>query len=296
MRGTSTHGLVGCWDVMRVELAGRLPLLRRDVRLRVVDPGRMVLDARRLLFANPLDLAAIIAFAHSGAASEANVMILLPEDPDVTSYLQRMDVLRSLPPGTEVRGSVSPERRTDCSKRLIEVSQLSPATDQDLVTRIGTLTAAHFTGPIRGLVFRSAGELIDNAVSHGGSPLGAFASAQAYTGATSRRPGFEFAVCDTGIGILQHLRGNPAYSDIPDSTNALARAIEERVTGTSDPRGYGLADLLKITDDGGVGRLVLRSGNGIASIVLRHGHRRARFATSNLTITGTWAWLRARFP
>ncbi len=280
---------------MRVELVGRLPLLRRDVRVSTADEGRMVLDARRLLFASPLDLAAITALAHVGAAGEAGVMFILPEDPGVTSYLQRMDVLRRLPQGTKIRGAAPHERRTDCSKVLLEVSLLSPATAEELVTRLGTLTAARFEAHAAGRVFRSAGELIDNAVSHGRSPLGAFVAAQAYTGLTSRRPGFEFAVCDTGVGILDHLRGNPSYADIPDALSALASAIQPGVTGTDDRRGYGLADLLEITQVG-VGRLILRSGDGIASIALRHGQRRDAFADSNLTITGTWAWLRARFP
>jgi hypothetical protein len=206
-----------------------------------------------------------------------------------------MDVLRRLPQGTEICGAAQPEQRTDRSEVLLEVSPLSPAAVEELVARLGTLTAARFERHTAGRVFQSAGELIDNAVSHGQSPLGGFVSAQAYTGATSRRPGFEFAVCDTGVGILDHLRGNPSYAGIPDVLSALARAIQPGVTGTDEQRGNGLADLLKITQ-GGVGRLVLRSGDGIASIALRHGQRRDAFADSSLTITGTWAWLRVRFP
>lgn len=255
----------------------------------------MVLDARRLLFASPLDLAAITALAHAAAAREADVALRLPTDPAVASYLQRMDVLRRLPPGTEILGAAPPEQRTDCSKVLLELSLLSPATADELVTGLGTLTAARFEAHAARQVVQSAGELIDNAVTHGQSSLGAFVAAQAYTGATSRRPGFEFAVCDTGVGVLDHLRGNPSYADIPDVLCALACAVQPGVTGTDDRRGNGLADLLEITQVG-VGRLVLRSGDGIASIALRHGQRRDAFAESSLTIAGTWAWLRARFP
>lgn len=283
-------------EVMRVELAGRQPLLRRDVRVRAEKEGRLVLDARRLVFASPLDLAAIVALAHTAAAGGASAVFVLPLDADVASYLQRMDVIRRLPAGTEIQGSPPPERRTDCSRVLLEVSQLSPSTAQDLVTRLGQLAAAQFEGRVAGLVFRGAGELIDNAVSHGQSQCGAFVSAQAYTGVTSRRPGFEFAVCDTGVGVLAHLRGNPAYRDIPNAQSALDRAIRPGVTGTGELRGYGLADLLEITHGGGLGRLVLRSGNGIASVALRQEGRREVFAEASPPITGTWAWLRVRFP
>jgi hypothetical protein len=281
---------------MRVKLAGRQPLLRRDVQVSTAEEGRLVLDARRLVFASPLDLAGVVALAHAAAAERASVAFVLPQDVGVASYLQRMDVIRRLPAGTEIQGSLPPEQRTDCSRVLLEVAHLSPSTAQDLVNRLGRLAAAQFEGRIAGLVFRGSGELIDNAVSHGQSRCGAFVSVQAYTGMTSRRPGFEFAVCDTGIGVLAHLRGNPSYRDIPDAQSALARAIQPGVTGTGERRGYGLADLLEITHGGGVGRLVLRSGNGIASIALRRQGRREAFATASPPITGTWAWLRVRFP
>lgn len=281
---------------MQVELAGRQPLLRRDVRVSAAKEGRLVLDARRLVFASPLDLAAVVALAHAAVAEGSSVAFILPLDIGAASYLQRMDVIRRLPAGTEIQGSPPPEQRTDCSGVLLEVSPLLPSTAQDLVTRLGRLAAAQFDNRVAGLVFRGSGELIDNAVSHGKSRYGAFVSAQAYTGVTSRRPGFEFAVCDTGIGVLAHLRRNPSYRGIPDAQSALARAIQPGVTGTSELRGYGLADLLEITHGGGVGRLVLRSGNGIASVALRPHDRREAFAAASPPITGTWAWLRVRFP
>ena len=283
-------------EVMRVELAGRQPLLRRDVRVSTAEEGSLVLDARKLIFASPLDLAGIVALAHAAAAEQASVALVLPQDPGVASYVQRMDVIRRMPAGTEILGSLPPEQRTDCSGTLLEVSPLSPSTTQDLVNRLGQLAAARFEPRVAALAFRGSGELLDNAVSHGQSQRGAFISAQAYTGTKSRRPGFEFAVCDTGIGVLAHLRRNPSYRDIPDAPSALARAIQPGVTGTGELRGYGLADLLEITHGGGVGRLVLRSGRGIASVALRSQSRNEVFATASPPITGTWAWLRVRFP
>jgi len=207
-----------------------------------------------------------------------------------------MDVVGRLPVGTDIDGALPSERRTDCSGVLLEVSLLSPATADNLVTRLGRMATAHFEGGVAGLVFRGAGELIDNAASHGESQLGAFLSAQTYTGTTSGRRGFEFAVCDTGVGVLTHLRGNPKYVGVPDARSALACALQPGVTGTSEPRGYGLADMLQITHDGGVGRLVLRSGNGIVSVVLRRQRRQDTYAVATTSITGTWAWLRVRFP
>jgi hypothetical protein len=161
---------------------------------------------------------------------------------------------------------------------------------------VGRLTSEQFVAGVAALAFRAAGELIDNAASHGHSQIGAFLCAQTYTGATSRRPGFEFAVCDTGIGVLAHLRGNPDYLDIPDSPTALACALKQGVSGTGEKRGNGLTDLLQFTQDGGVGRLVIRSEDGIASVAQRRHNRRDVYAATTAHITGTWAWLRVRFP
>ncbi len=283
-------------EAVRVELAGRQPLLRRDVRVCAADAGWLVLDARRLLFAGPLDLAAIVALAHAAAAEQTEVALVTPEDVNVAAYLQRMDVVRRMPAGIEIEGSLPDEQRTDRSRVLLEVSAMSAVTVDGLVNRLGRMISEHFAGAVAGLVFRGVGELIDNAVSHGDSRIGAFVAAQSYTGATSGRPGFEFAVCDTGIGVLDHLRGNPKYALVPDAQTALACAIQPGVTGTSEPRGYGLADLLQITRGGGVGRLVLRSGNGIASVALRRQSRRDAYAAATPPIMGTWAWLRVRFP
>ena len=280
---------------MRVELTGRQPLLRRDIGTCAADEGWLVLDARRLLFASPLDLSAMVALAHT-AAQNTHVALVVPDDLDAASYLQRMDVIRRLPPGTEIEGRLPEEERTDCSRTLLEVSPLLPTTVEELVSQVGRLTSEQFVAGVAALAFRAAGELIDNAASHGHSQIGAFLCAQTYTGATSRRPGFEFAVCDTGIGVLAHLRGNPDYLHIPDSPTALACALKQGVSGTGEKRGNGLTDLLQFTQDGGVGRLVIRSEDGIASVAQRRHNRRDAYAATTARITGTWAWLRVRFP
>jgi len=286
-----------CWNAgsMRIELTGRQPLLRRDIRACVADEGWLTLDAGRLSFASPLDLAAMVALAHN-VPQGTRVGLVVPRDIRTASYLQRMDVLRRLPVGTEIDGRLPEEQRTDCSGTLLEVSPLLPSTVQELVNRVGRLTSEQLMTGVAGLAFRGAGELIDNATSHGHSQLGAFLCAQTYTGATSGRVGFEFAVCDTGIGVLAHLRGNPAYLRVPDSRTAIAWALQRGVSGTTEQRGNGLADLLQFTQEGGVGRLVIRSGHGVVSVAQRGHYRRDAYTAAATGITGTWAWLRVRFP
>jgi hypothetical protein len=281
---------------MRIELRGRRPFLRRETLVhRHEDPGVLVLDARELLFASPLELAATVALAHTAATQGIGTEFLAPTDSNVASYVERMDVLRRMPHSAQVRGGADPVTRFDRSQKLVEVIHLTAANAQELIDRMGRLVH-DLDSAIRGRAFQSVGELIDNAISHGSSPVGAFAAAQIYTGATTGGRGMEFAICDTGVGVLDHLRGNPKHEDLTGATAALERALQPGVTGTNEKRGNGLYDLFKISQLGRYSRLVLRSGDGIASIVAREDERRSTYVATADPIIGTWAWLRLRNP
>ncbi|WP_158641433.1 hypothetical protein [Amycolatopsis eburnea] len=277
---------------MRIELAGRSPLLRR---LWSIEPeaGSMVLDARRLTFASPLDLAAIVALARSAAARGDRVKLIAPRDHNVASYLERLDVISNLPPDAEVVGDLGGGPRADLADSLLEVGHLTAEHATRLVERMGRMFARHY-GRLGLRYFQGVGELIDNAVSHGVSELGAFVAAQVYTGATSGRRGIEFAVCDTGVGIRAHLRRNPANHHLADDVTALKKALRPGVTGTEETRGHGLNDLWRAAPDAGFARLLLRSGEGLASVVDHGGVRRPMCVPAGGDVAGTWAWLRVR--
>ncbi|MFF4690494.1 hypothetical protein [Streptomyces sp. NPDC001307] len=280
---------------MLLELAGRHPLLRDSLAIHSTDDRRIVLDARRLLFASPLDLTATAATAHAHAAVDAEATLLLPDSKDVTAYVQRMDLLKALPPGTQVEGVVPEEFRSDRSATLLEVAALRPDTADAISERLGRVATQHL-GPRDGRrVFKGIGELIDNAISHGASTCGAFIAAQAYSGKTTGYRRLEIAVCDTGIGVLNHLRLNPEHAHITTSAEALEHAVRPGVSGTRDTRGNGLPDLLAGTSDTAATRLVLRSGDGL----LRAGRlRRAAVTRSTSTrapVQGTWSWLRVSY-
>jgi hypothetical protein len=70
----------------------------------------------------------------------------------------------------------------------------------------------------------SINEITDNVLNHAMSPVGGFIQANFL----SRRPTFEFFVCDAGIGIPQSLRGG--HPEIHSDHEALDRAIREGVT------------------------------------------------------------------
>jgi hypothetical protein len=284
-------------EPVRIELGGRRPLTRRITPVDHQDhPEELVLDARRLTFASPLDLAAMVTLAHSAGARGAKTTLMAPESSDAACYLERMNVFASLPAGSRVVGIVPVQTRADRADVLVEVLPVLGTTAQSLVHRVGSVALGHLDAPAGRLAFQSIGELIDNAISHGVSDIGAFAAAQAYTGKTTGRRGVEFAICDTGIGVLDHLRRNPRYRDLENERVALVQALRRGVTGTADRRGNGLADLFKVTEAAGYTRLVLRSGRGLASVVARQHDLRQRDVEAADRITGTWAWLRVRYP
>ena len=81
---------------VRIVLAGRHPLFRTNL---VVDDHRsrnLEIDARRLRFVSPLEICAVAAWAARTLEAGREARFLLPEDPDVASYLLRMDLARVL--------------------------------------------------------------------------------------------------------------------------------------------------------------------------------------------------------
>ncbi|MFD4197646.1 hypothetical protein [Amycolatopsis thermoflava] len=275
---------------MRIELVGRRPLLRR---LCFVEPeaGSLVLDARQLTFASPLDLAAMVALARAAGARGEHVQLITPRDRNVASYLERLDVISGLPPGADVVGDLPGGPRADLADRLLEVTPLRPDGANQLSERMGRMLTRHY-GDLGRRYFSGVGELIDNAISHGVSSLGAFVAAQVYTGATSGRPGIEFAVCDTGVGVRAHLGHTLADDVLVDDVAALEAALRPGVTGTREKRGHGLNDLWRAVPKGGFARLQLRSGKGLASVVGDGGSRRPACVPSDVEVAGTWAFLR----
>ncbi|MEV7152738.1 hypothetical protein AB0O05_40290 [Streptomyces sp. NPDC093084] len=281
---------------MLLELAGRHPLLRRDLVVRQAEPGRLVLDARRLAFASPLDLTAAAACVHTHAGAGSSITLLLPASPDVTSYMQRMDLLEALPHGTHVEGAAPGKTRYDRSTTLHEVAHLRPDTADAIGGKIGQMAIRHLGTRDGRRVFKGVGELIDNATSHGASTCGAFIAAQAYSGKTTGYRRLEIAVCDTGIGVLSHLRRNPTHARIATSAEALRHALRPGVSGTQDKRGNGLPDLLSGPGGTAATRLVLRSGDGLLRTSrLRGNNAPTHSADTSTPVQGTWSWLRVSY-
>lgn len=277
-------------------LAGGMPLAG-GAFLSGSDPGVLVLDATTLRYACPLDLAGIVAWAHWAASTSIPVTLKMPQDVNLASYLQRMDVLRHMPSRTQILGRVPPDARTDHSGTLLEVSALNPGNVDDLAERLGPLVTAFYGSDTEAgaAVFRACSELMGNATEHGVSQRGAFMAAQLHSGTTTDGPRLEFAVCDTGIGVMEHLRANPRYSHFVQDKRAISRAMKPRVSGIlADKRGNGLSDVIEHTRRFGKVEFMIRSGKGEVRV---HGsperHRESMCDRPDQT-SGTWAWLTHR--
>ena len=261
------------------------------------DPDVLVLDATALTFACPLDLAGIVAWAHWAASTSMPVTLMMPHDPDMASYLQRMDVLRHMPSRTQIVGRVPPDTRSDRSGSLLEVTALNPSNVDDLAERLGPVVMAFYGKDTEAgaTVLRACGELMGNATEHGRSEHGAFMAAQLHTGTTTDGPRLEFAVCDTGIGVMEHLRINPKYAHYTRDERAIAMAMKAGVTGIrDDERGNGLSDVIEHTRKFGEVVFQIRSGKGEVRVHgSPHDHRESLFDRPDQT-AGTWAWLTHR--
>ncbi len=283
---------------MEINLAGDRPLAG-GAFLSGSDPDCLVLDSTQLTFACPLDLAGIVAWAHWAANGSIPVTLKMPQDQGMAAYLQRMDVLRQMPSRTQILGRIPPDARTDRTQSLLEVTALNPGNVDDLAERLGPLVTGFYgsNAAAGATVFRACGELMGNATEHGASERGAFMAAQLHTGTTTECPRLEFAVCDTGIGIMEHLRSNPRHAHYTQDKHAIAKAMKAGVSGiAADKRGNGLSDLIKDTREHGEVVFTIRSGKGEVRV---HGspeqHAESKGDRPDQT-SGTWAWLTHRLP
>lgn len=282
---------------MKLTLSASHPLFRTSLRFADMHDRNLTIDCGPLTFVSPLEIVGIAALAHSAVKQGRSVDLHLPTDPDVASYLQRMDLMKHLKGAASIHGVAGVEERKDRSSILLELTAISTSEEaEDLAGRIVPLARKQATSEVTNAVFMGLGEFLDNACSHAKSPIGIFAAAQAYTGKTSGRRGLELAVADGGIGILDHLQGNARYSRFRRSVTAVRYALRPGVSGTQDRRGYGFSDVLDDVRRAGKGRLLVRSGDGVGRVTVQQDREKRVFDEAPIGISGTWVWLRVRIP
>jgi hypothetical protein len=279
---------------MELVMAGEAPLATAAHLGFQSGSTSLTIDASRLLFACPLDLAGMVAIAHAVSESAVPVTLHMPRDQGVASYLQRLDVVRLMPSRIRVVGRVPPDVRTDQAHRLLEVTRLTPDNEDDVAERVGRLVTAHFRDTDAGAgrrAYAACGELLANAAEHGASPAGAFVAVQTYTGQSGGVARLEMAVCDTGIGVLEHLRRNVRYAHLNNDAAALEKAVLMGISGVSDDRGNGLHDLVEFSRRHGTTRLHIRSGDAEIAVLGTPGGVTREVRPRVDRTPGTWAWL-----
>jgi hypothetical protein len=232
------------------------------------DTGVAEIDLSRVSFVDAYALTGLACFVASADRDGLPVELVLPEHPDVRSWLSRMHLGAVIDTfGVHVVGGILPRvAERDRRDTLIELQRFHDSYGSDrLASFIWERLKGGADGEVVNQLFEAAGELGQNVVEHAGSPVGGFVAAQRYkAGAPEER--IIVAVGDAGIGIRESLR--PRYGDMTDR-QAITQAIRWNVSRVLEQgRGQGLPGVV----DGvrGLGGVVwIRSGAASRTITPR---------------------------
>ncbi|HKI85289.1 MAG TPA: hypothetical protein VKA53_00955 [Thermoanaerobaculia bacterium] len=275
--------LRGSYDLDRLERAiqDSMPLLEVD------GPVRVRLDLSRAVFLGPTTIALLEAGVRR--IEEAGHLlpggsIVLPKNPLTERYLHRMDFFRGMatvadPPEDFERHSPVGFRPCQQFETEEQFPGVAKALTDALVERCKVDEVAEAATLI------CLNELTENVIHHANSDLGGFAACQ--TALKKKR--FEVGIVDLGVGIRQSLSKNPRYADIENDVDAIATALEPRVTATPHRNsgiGLSITKLLLRENDG---QLIVRSGTGLVV-----GGDKERAEAMPLKLPGTIVAMRAR--
>ena len=209
-----------------------------------VDLGVAVIDLARVSFVDAYALTGLACFIASAARDGLPVRLVLPEHPDVRSWLSRMhlgDVIDTFE--VDVGGGLPRVAERDRRDTLIELQRFDDSHGSHrLATFIWERLEGGADGEVVNQLFEATGELGQNVVEHAGSPAGGFVAAQRYkAGAPEER--IIVAVGDVGVGIRESLR--PRYGDMTDG-EAITSAIRWNVSSVMEEgRGQGLPGVVE---------------------------------------------------
>ncbi len=265
-------------------LQGRAPLLSSREPPPHWPPT--ALDLGELEWATPFDVAALAVLWTRLQREQAPADVVLPADPQVRAYLVDIGL------DGVIDGSWGGGGGSRVEPPLVRLTHLHSGEAWDDVLGVlwpGVRAAlGDYTMASRTLDIMS--ELVANAVTHGHSALGTWVCAQRYTGATSGHArGIWVGIADGGVGIPDHLRGNPKYNGIRADEELIRLARRPWVTGTADRRGWGLKEVFDDAAAAGPSDVLIRSGRGEGHFRLQRETRPyARYRQLKRPIPGTW--------
>jgi hypothetical protein len=249
-----------------------------------------VVDASQLDWIEPMGLVQLVLLMHHAAQLSPSVVFVAPNRYDLNHYLARMGFYDHIPESVERQNAIDPaavHRRKDCDV-LIPIKSFMTAGDvEELVEGVTKflqrmVSDKAIPGAIYSTLREAIPELAGNAASHARSPHGGYMAAQTYG------RGSYLAVADLGVGIRQHLTRNPQWAFLKTDEEAVTKAMESGVSGTSDRRGYGFDYVLDELEQTAGAELYVRSGNGwVKTTVTKSGRRRTSGTDPLISYPGT---------
>ncbi|HVH93824.1 MAG TPA: ATP-binding protein [Nocardioidaceae bacterium] len=197
-------------------------------------PGRTQIDLSGLRYAEPITLVAIAALAEAALADGQQVLCVPPDDPGVAGYLAHMGLDEALS-RIGVHLSLPPVTGRTLRDTLTEITWFDSATriEQLAIMVHGALERIDLDAA--NALFSGIMESGANVIEHSGR-RGGFLVAQLIR----KRTQLQFAVSDSGVGMLQTLRGVGAETHAQALHLALQRGISENPQRGS---GIGLYDM-----------------------------------------------------
>jgi hypothetical protein len=188
------------------------------------------LDARAVRFAQPFGLTTIgAALLRRAAHGHGPPAYRKPEDPEVDAFLREVGfhALVLAEPAFSAGATLPMKRLASGSLDPVYTNQVAK-----LIERAVPNTSESVTH----LVETALNELLQNVVEHAQSSTDVVLLTRWY----ARDANVRIAIADSGIGIAESLRKNPAIPDLPD-TELVRRAVEvEGTTGRVSKRFGGL--------------------------------------------------------
>lgn len=232
---------------------------------------RILFDAQHVRWFDPYGMVGLLA-AGTVATKRGEVPLLrLPESPDVTSYLARMNFFEHARDVFELHGATRRSQVDGPSDVLLEITSISSHADVhaivDLVNERGmTILTRQLHYPLREAFQFSVilSEVCQNIIEHAEAP--GWVATQTYN--WSKRLGRKvvvIAVMDLGIGFRgslapAHASRHPGEGAAFSDAAALEAAFMHGQTRFHDPgRGQGIQQIRKLVARWG-GRLSIRSG------------------------------------
>jgi anti-sigma regulatory factor (Ser/Thr protein kinase) len=238
-----------------------------DEALGTDEGGRILVDARRVRFADPFGMIGLLAVGRIARDRGRRPRLQMPESPDVMSYLGRMGFFRLAEEVYELHGG-GRKSAEGVSDVLLEITPVQSHVDvHQIVDRVNERALAILTSqldyPLREAFQFSVvlSEVCQNIIDH--AEAGGWVATQTYNWAkTLGRKVVIIAVMDVGVGFHGSLASEQAarHGERWSDASALQAAFIHGLTRFPDPgRGQGLQQIRKQVGRWN-GKIAIRSG------------------------------------